>query len=48
METHAVKYQLMWFSLGRWERGREAERKGGEGWIPLFLNYVFKKLVVEL
>lgn len=38
----------MWFSLGRWKIGREAEREGGKGWIPLFLYYVFKKLVVEL
>ena len=25
----------MWFSLGRWKRGREAEKEGGKGWIPL-------------
>lgn len=31
MEMHAVKYQLMWFPLGRW-KGREAARKGkGKG-----------------
>lgn len=51
METYVVKYQLMWFPLGRWKRGREAAREGGEiekGWILLCLNYVFKELVIEI
>ena len=30
METYAVKYQLMWFPLGRWKGGREAAREGEE------------------
>lgn len=40
----------MWFSLGRRVDERKRSRKGGRkgAWIPLFLYYVFEKLVVEL